>query len=222
MNKNTVFKNARNRVVIFGVVTTFFLLGSLLSNSPVLAHHPNGGQIPSTFAQGFLSGLGHPVIGIDHLVFVLAIGFLAALCDKLGMVIPLAFVVTTAIGTGIHLQSFNLPVVEGIIAASVLLMGIFLARKNQTNLLFLTAISAIAGVFHGYAYGESIVGAEITALSAYLFGFCLIQLCISAISFYIGKLIINRPIKSPRLVLRFIGFVLCGIGFTFLSNAILG
>ena len=217
-----MFKNSRNRVLIFGAVTTFFLLESLLIKSSALAHHPNGSQIPSTFAQGFLSGLGHPVIGIDHLVFVVAISLLAALSDKLGMVIPLAFMATTAIGTGIHLQSFNLPVVEVIIAASVLLMGIFLARKSKTNLLLLTITSAIAGIFHGYAYGESIIGAETTTLGAYLFGFCLIQLVISAIAFYVGKSIVNRPFKSPRLVLRFVGFVLCGIGFTFLSNAILG
>lgn len=222
MNKNIVFKNSRNRVFAFGIVTTVLLLGNLLSTTPALAHHPNGGQVPSTFIQGFLSGLGHPVIGIDHLVFVLAIGLLAALSDKLGMIIPLAFVITTAIGTGIHLQSFDLPVVETIIAASVLLMGIFLARKNQTNLLLLTVLSAISGIFHGYAYGESIVGAEMTALSAYLLGFCSIQLGISAIACYVGKSIINKPLKSPRLVLRFVGFILCGVGFTFLSNAILG
>ena len=217
-----MFKKYRNKAVLLSAITTFFLLGSLLIKSSALAHHPNGSQIPSTFAQGFISGLGHPVIGIDHLFFVIAIGLLAALADKLGMIIPLAFIVTTAIGTGIHLQSFDLPVVEVIIAASVLLMGVFLARNNQTSLFLLTIASAIAGIFHGYAYGESIVGAEVTTLGGYLLGFCLIQLGISVIAFYIAKSLIKRPIKSPRLSLRFAGFVLCGIGFTFLSNAILG
>ncbi len=91
-----------------------------------------GERFPATFAEGFLSGIGHPVIGIDHLVFVIAIGLLAALSKKLGLVIPAAFIVATAIGTGVHLQSVDLPVAELIISASVLVMGIFLA-KERTN-----------------------------------------------------------------------------------------
>ena len=206
----------KNRAIAFSFAATI-----LIPAFPVLAHHPNGGTTPSNFIEGFLSGLGHPVIGIDHLVFVVAIGLLAALSKKSGMIIPLAFVIATAIGTGIHLQSVNLPAPELIISASVLAMGIFLAQKNQANFTLLGTIGAIAGIFHGYAYGESIVGAETTALVAYLLGFCGIQLGISAIAFYLGKSIINQPNKSS-LLLRFAGFTISGIGFAFLSNLILG
>jgi urease accessory protein len=38
------------------------------------AHHAMGGRTPGTLFEGLLSGLGHPVIGIDHFLFVLAIG----------------------------------------------------------------------------------------------------------------------------------------------------
>ena len=211
----------KNKAIAFGfVLSTLLGINLLWNTAPVLAHHPTGGNIPSTFSEGFLSGLGHPVIGIDHLVFVIAIGLLAALCDKLGMIIPTAFVVATAIGTGIHLQSINLPGAELVISASVLVMGIFLAQKNQYSLGLLTILSAIAGIFHGYAYGESIVGAETTALGAYLLGFCSIQLGISAIAFYLGKRIINQPHKSA-IILRFAGFTISGIGFAFLSNLLL-
>lgn len=195
------------------------LLSISLLAAPALAHHPSGGEIPSNFTQGFLSGIGHPVIGIDHFVFVVAIGLLAALSKKLGMVIPIAFVVATALGTVIHLQSIDLPVAELIISASVLMMGIFLAREKQINWAIVTAIGAIAGIFHGYAYGEAIVGAETTALGAYLLGFCSIQLAISAIAFYIGRTMLKTP---ASIWLRFAGFTISGIGFAFVSNAVLG
>ncbi len=194
----------------------------LINTSPVLAHHPNGGRVPSTFFEGFISGLGHPVIGIDHLVFTIAIGLLAALSTRLGIIIPAAFVVATAIGTAIHLQSIDLPTVELIISASVLIAGIFLARQKQSSLALLTVTSAIAGIFHGYAYGESIVGAETTALGAYLFGFCIIQLAIGAAAYYLGKKAIGNSAIPNTLPLRFAGFAICGIGFSFLSGAILG
>ena len=223
MNKNQVLIQPRKKAfLLIGLVSSMILSLSLIIAAPALAHHPNGGQIPSTFVEGFLSGLGHPVIGIDHLVFVIAIGLLAALSQKLGMLIPLAFILATAIGTGIHLQTIDLPVVELIISASVLLVGIFLAKKEQTNLVLLIIISAIAGIFHGYAYGESIVGAETTALSAYLLGFSAIQLVISGSAYYLGKQMINRATMPNTLALRFAGFTICGIGFSFLSGAILG
>ena len=205
----------KNKAIAFGSAASI-----LLYAVPALAHHPNGGEIPNNFVEGFFSGIGHPVIGIDHLVFTIAIGLLAALSKKLGMIIPTAFVVATAIGTIIHLQSIDLPGLELIISASVLVMGIFLAQKNPANLGLLAALSALAGIFHGYAYGESIVGAETTALGAYLLGFCSIQLAISAIAFYIGRRIINQP--QSALLLRFAGFTVCGIGFAFLSNIVLG
>jgi urease accessory protein len=212
----------KNKAIAFGLVSTVLLSINLLFNtSPALAHHPTGGKLPVSFGQGFVSGLGHPIIGIDHLTFVIAIGLLAALSSNLGMMIPTAFVIATAVGTGIHLQSINLPAPELIISASVLLIGIFLAQKNQVNWSLLAVISAIAGIFHGYAYGESIVGAETSALGAYLLGFCLIQLGIAAIAFYLGKRVLNQPNKSI-LWLRFVGFTVCGVGFTFLSNIVLG
>jgi len=218
MNKNTASLAPLVKVTIASVFSTLFGITLLLNASPALAHHPNGSQIPSNFIEGFLSGIGHPVIGIDHLVFVIAIGLLAALSNRLGIIIPAVFIIATAIGTGIHLQSVDLPAPELIISASVLVMGILLAKAKQTNLALVTILSAIAGIFHGYAYGESIVGAQATALGAYLLGFCGIQLAISAIAFYLGQLALNKV----NLALRFAGFSIAGVGFAFISSAILG
>ncbi len=217
----------KKKAIAFGLVSIFFLgINFLLNAPPASAHHAMGGKLPANFGEGFLTGLAHPVIGIDHLAFVIAIGLLAALRNKLGIVMPIAFVTATAMGAIIHLQGISLPAPELIIAASVLAMGIFLARASQTNLWLLTGLAAIAGIFHGYAYGESIFGAEMTTLGAYLLGFSLIQLTISAIAFYGGRAFLNRSavkssIKSP-LTLRFAGFIICGVGSTFLANVILG
>nr|MDJ0600449.1 HupE/UreJ family protein [Crocosphaera sp.] len=52
------------------------VIGLLILAQPATAHHPFGGQTPSNFFEGFLSGLGHPIIGLDHFAFILASGFL--------------------------------------------------------------------------------------------------------------------------------------------------
>lgn len=46
--------------------------------APVFAHHPMGGMTPQTFSQGLLSGLGHPIIGLDHFAFLVAAMLLAS------------------------------------------------------------------------------------------------------------------------------------------------
>ena len=38
-----------------------------LSTTDAFAHHVMGGRMPATFTEGILSGLGHPIIGLDHL-----------------------------------------------------------------------------------------------------------------------------------------------------------
>src|SRR5262249_29863369 len=53
--------------------TTSLFTTSLFTTS-AFAHHVMGGKTPSTFVEGLLSGTGHPVIGPDHLAFLLAIG----------------------------------------------------------------------------------------------------------------------------------------------------
>ncbi|NJK55693.1 MAG: hydantoin utilization protein A [Pleurocapsa sp. SU_5_0] len=210
------------KAIAFGLAATVFLSINLLFNAaPALAHHAMGGNLPNNFGEGFISGLAHPVIGIDHLVFVIAIGLLAALSKKVGIVMPAIFVTATAVGAGIHLQGINLPAPELIISTSVLAMGIFLARESQANLSLLTGLAALAGIFHGYAYAESVFGVEMTTLGAYLLGFSLIQLIISAIAFYTAQALNRSAVKSP-LSFRFAGFAICGVGFTFLANVVLG
>src|SRR5262249_12508531 len=64
-------------------------------------HHVMGGKTPSTFVEGLLSGLGHPVIGPDHLAFLLAVG-IAVGVGGLNLALPALFVVASAIGVVLH------------------------------------------------------------------------------------------------------------------------
>lgn len=195
------------------------IMGLLLIATPASAHHPTGSQTPDNFLTGFLSGIAHPIIGFDHLAFVVAIGLLAVL-KKQGMIIPIAFVVASLAGTGLHLMSVDLPLPELFISASVLAFGAMLAIRQSPNLGVITSLATIAGIFHGYAYGEAIVGAEMSPLVAYMAGFALIQMTIAVATFRIAK---TLAVKSEQSLpnLRFAGFTICGIGAAFLSSAIL-
>jgi urease accessory protein len=191
----------------------------LVVASPASAHHAMGGGMPSNFFEGFLSGLAHPVIGVDHLAFIIAIGLVAALKPQ-GWLIPISFVLSAMLGTGIHLLGVSLPVVELIVSASILLFGILLAIKNSPNVLVMVALSAVAGLFHGYAYGEAIFGAQTTALVAYLCGFTVIQLVISGAAFFVGQKVLKGDFANLSTNLRSAGLVICGVGAAFLASNI--
>lgn len=202
-----------------------FLIASLISLTmawPALAHHPFGGQTPKNLFEGFLSGLGHPVIGLDHFAFVVAIGLIAASIES-GISIPISFAIATMAGTLIHVASMNLPLPEIAIAFSVLAFGVMVALKQKLNAPTLAVIAAVAGIFHGYAYGETIVGAEMTPLIAYLAGFAVIQMAIALGAMYLAKFAARKFQEQSSLSLvQGLGWAIGGIGFAFLTEAILG
>ncbi len=191
----------------------------LLISQPAWAHHAIGGTTPTNFFEGFLSGLAHPIIGLDHFAFVVAIGLLSALIRG-GLTLPIAFILATLAGTGLHLQGFDLPIAEAVVALSVLAIGGILAFRQALPPLLGAILVAIAGLFHGYAYGESIVGAEMTPLVAYLTGFALIQLLV-AIGVFAGGRVLRAQAKSQS-PFQMAGFTIVGIGLAFLATAVLG
>ena len=91
------------------------IVAASLAAGPALAHHPMGGQTPSTALEGLLSGLAHPVIGPDHLAFVVGVGILSAFVRR-GWILPVAFLCLGAIGTAIHLGGAGVPGAEVLVA----------------------------------------------------------------------------------------------------------
>ena len=202
------------------VITTVVLL--LVLASPALAHHAMGGVTPQTSWQGFLSGLAHPIIGIDHAAGIIAVGLLAATQPR-GAILPLGFALTTLVGTGLHLAGVTLPGVELAIAAALVLAGLGLGLGDRRPGLVWALLATGIGLGHGYAYGEAIVGAEPQALGAYLLGFTLVQAGIGLVAFSLGRLTLPQPTLVPvSLRLRIAGGVVGGIGLSLLYGQLVG
>jgi urease accessory protein len=216
---NFKIKNWQKNIPAIAILTIIELL---CNSQQAMAHHAQGGKTPDNFLNAFLSGLAHPVIGLDHFAFVVASG-LMAIGQPQGIFIPLAFVIAAMAGTGIHLLEIDLPATEIVISASLVMVGILLATKNQEDnpskfyTLVPIALAAGAGIFHGYAYGEAIIGAEMTPILAYLAGFTSIQLFIAWGAFVIGNILLKQCGKKQLLVMRFLGLIIGTIGVVFLT-----
>ena len=140
--------------------TLYIALGfALLAADPAFAHHAMGGQMPATFAQGLLSGLGHPIIGLDHLAALIAVGCLAALQAR-GFWLAFAFVIAVALEAALHVRELTLPASEILAALSVLVLGALLVAVRRLPVLIVLVLFVASGLVHGYALVESIVGAE--------------------------------------------------------------
>lgn len=177
------------------------------------AHHVSGGATPSNGWEGLLSGLAHPVIGVDHLAFIVAAGLIATR-HRLGVCIPIAFVAASLAGTGLHVSEFDLPASGYLIALSVVLMGSLLVIRPR-SLALLISIASAAGILHGYAYGESIVGAEMTALSTYLLGLTLVQLAIALSTERAFRAAVGRAHDVGGATLRWAAVAVCSVGIAY-------
>ena len=52
-----------------------YMVGTLtMIAAPSLAHHPMGGGAPQSLLHEYLSGVGHPIIGLEHLAFIFLVG----------------------------------------------------------------------------------------------------------------------------------------------------
>jgi urease accessory protein len=190
--------------------------GLVASAGTASAHHLMGGKTPSTFADGILSGVGHPIIGPDHLAFLVALG-IAVGVGRLSLVAPFLFLLAMACGVAAHVAAVNIPAAELIVAVSVLIAGFLIALDWNLPSAAWAAIFGIAGFFHGYAYGESIYGAEHTPLAAYLVGLVAVQTAL-----VVGIALASRTVwTASRIGPRLVGAAICGVGFTVLVGQII-
>lgn len=187
-----------------------------LASWPALAHHALGGRLPATGWEGFLSGLAHPVIGPDHLAFVVAIGLIAA-GQPWRYGIPLGFVLAGLVGTGIHLAGWDpLGLTELAIACSIVLFGLLLVQSRQIPSWLLLLWGSLAGLFHGYAYAEAIIGAEPMPWLGYLLGLSTVQYGVALLALWAAETWAER---IPGLI-RSAGWMIAIVGAIFLTLAV--
>ena len=207
--------------------STFFAAvaaaGVLLLSGPALAHHPLAGMPMETFAHGLLSGVGHPILGFDHLFFVIAVG-VAAVVSGRALLSPLFYVAGMLGGVALCVGGVGLPMVEAVIAFSLLAVGGVLAAGAAASLALIAFLFAGLGLFHGWAFGESLAaqegGAPVAVFVGYLLGLAATQYVIAvAAGWLVGAFgAAGKSAWAPRLT----GAAVAGAGCFLLLEALEG
>ena len=194
---------------------------ALIVPSTVYAHHPLAGAPMETFTHGLLSGVGHPLLGFDHLFFVLAIG-VAAVFTARRYATPLAYIGAMLIGCLAMSYGVGLPAKELVIAASLVVLGAAVLRGKALGTLPAVALFAGFGLFHGSAFGDSIATQEAAmgagVLVGYLIGLGVLQY---AIAVGMGCLVTGflKATEARDLRVRIGGAMVAGAGvFLALEN----
>ena len=166
-----------------------FILYSILLILPsfVFAHHPLNGGLMETFNDGLLSGIGHPILGLDHLIFIIGVGLISFISRKF-INFSFAFIGGTFLGLFSIIFGLYLPFYEIIISCSLLLLG-YLILKGK-NPAFKGFLFIFFGVFHGWAYGAIMLDRpeiNLSVILGYSIGLFLTQLLIVFLGFQFFK-----------------------------------
>lgn len=169
---------------------------------------------PGHSAWEFSTGALHPILGMDHLIAMLAVGLLAAtLGGRSRWMLPLSFVASLALGAFAGAAGFLIPGIEHGIALSVLVLGAILAFSARLSLATAATIVAISGAFHGLAHGIEIPANA----SGLVFGLGFVLS--SAVLHAVGIAIARQSIRASRPnLIRYAGAAAALFGaFIFLS-----
>ncbi|MEN8751195.1 MAG: HupE/UreJ family protein [Desulfobacterales bacterium] len=190
--------------------TPMVLLLLVLSAAPALAHVQEGQ------AQGFLTGLHHPISGLDHVLAMIAVGLWGAQLGAPAVwMLPVAFPMMMAFGGFLGLLDIPLPGVEIGIALSALLLGFMIAREAKPSLMVSVVIVAFFAIFHGHAHGTELPPGQSGML--YSLGFVVSTGCLHGIGITIGLI---HKWRAGRILLRISGAAVALGGVFFLWSAL--
>lgn len=190
--------------------------------TPAFAHHPLAGMPMETFAHGMLSGVGHPLLGFDHLFFVILVG-IAALFTGWRFLTPAAYLGGMLVGCLAAGFGAVLPLTEVIVGLSLLVLGGLALSGRALGLIPALAIFGVFGLFHGSAFGGSLMGIEgqnvASVMIGYLIGLSIVQYLIAIAAGVVVQQIFKAT-EADAMVPRLAGAAVGGIGlFLSMENA---
>ncbi|MEB3195304.1 MAG: HupE/UreJ family protein [Cyanobacteriota bacterium] len=181
------------------------LTALVMAGLPAEAHHlMDLTHLPPSPATGLLSGLAHPVLGPDHLLFLCSLS-LVGLRHRLRW-IP-ALLVTGLLGSGLGLLLPGLPLAEAAVAFSLVVVALVWLRHWPKALL----LPAIA--LHGYVLSHTVLGWSQGPLAFYALGLLLSQGTLLLLALTLLRSLVDRLSSQQRALVCGV-LIGCGSAWT--------
>ena len=167
-------------------------------------------------AAGFLSGLAHPLAGLDHVLAMVAVGLWGVQLGAPAIwLLPVAFPMVMAVGGMLGLMNVPLPGIEYGIAASAILLGAAVLFEIRPPLAVAALVVGLFAIFHGHAHGTELPAGQNALL--YSLGFVVATGCLHAAGIGIGT--VHRW-SWGQTMLRAAGAVVAVGGIFFMWRAL--
>jgi urease accessory protein len=182
----------------------------LLLATPAWAHVQKGQ------AAGFVTGLEHPISGLDHVLAMISVGLWGAqLGPPAVWLLPVTFPMAMAFGGFLGLVGIPLPGQEVGIALSAVLLGLMVAREARPPLWLAAVLVGCFAVFHGHAHGTELPPGQSGLL--YSIGFVIATGCLHGVGIAIS--LVHRW-RWGQIALRAAGALVTVAGLVFLWRAV--
>lgn len=166
---------------------------------------------------GFLTGIQHPISGLDHVIAMLAVGLWGAQLGAPAVwLLPVVFPMMMACGGCLGLMGIPLPGVEVGIAISAVVLGLMVLVEAKLKIQLALVIVAFFAIFHGHAHGTELPAGQSGLL--YSIGFVAATGCLHGLGIAVG--LIHRW-QFGKLALRGAGSFVCAGGMYFLVMALI-
>lgn len=120
-------------------------------SAPTAAFAHTGVGAVHGVAQGFM----HPITGADHVMAMVAVGFLAFVIGGRALwLVPAAFVSMMAVGGALGMSGMELPFVELGIGLSIIVIGAAAVFGQNLSVSAAMALVGTFAIFHGFAHGS--------------------------------------------------------------------
>ncbi|MGE0803444.1 MAG: HupE/UreJ family protein [Lautropia sp.] len=147
-------------------------------------------------AGGLLAGFGHPFGGLDHLLVMLGVGIWSAMLARRAwpdlLWAPLGFTAMLLAGVVIGIGGGSVPLVEPVIAASVVVVGLLIATQARMPVAAAALLVGAFALFHGLVHGEHF-GAAPTGTWSAVAGLTLATVMLHLIGVAIGLALRTAP-----------------------------
>lgn len=159
------------------------------------AHVGADGAHHHGFADTLAHAFTHPFGGADHLAAMLAVGAWSALAFGQGgkaWRAPAAFVALLIAGCVAGFAGLQVPAVEPMIAASVLVLGLLLMVQKKMAWGAAAALAGVFAVFHGAAHGYELMEDSASAALAVVLGMAAGSAVLHGAGMLVGHAVMQR------------------------------
>ena len=126
----------------------------LMMSAGVASAHVGAG-----LTGGFTSGFMHPVLGLDHVAAMVAVGLWGAFLGSPAIwILPVVFPLVMAFGGALGIIGIPVPAVETGIAASAIILGAMVTFAVRPPIWVAAVIVGAFAIFHGHAHGTELPG----------------------------------------------------------------